>query len=517
MYQAGPAALRSSMAAPLAPSLGVYRIPYVDGTSVKVTNDHLSHSPPGPIDLNGLGSEPLRVVAAAAGVVKLVEEGFSENRPDRRPCKNNYVWIEHANGEWTKYSHMRKGSVSGVAGLREGCPVESGQLLGIESDVGCAHGTHVHFEVGVPKDPTDPIETNGDFVGDLIGVNRIPRICGIPGRRFQKEMKVVAAPCPPVDALTAPIIFRSVEIGTSRSQLCSIVNLTTQDATVRVAASAGGSVFVWGARTTTLGPGNSIDVPILFTPTRLLPEQATLVVSSDRGQPLRVGVSGTGRPAGSEPPPPAPALRVEPTTLQLTAQLGKSSTKRLRIVNTSTQDATVRVAASAGGSVFVWGARTTTLGPGNSIDVPILFTPTRLLPEQATLVVSSDRGQPLRVGVSGTGRPAGSEPPPPAPALRVEPTTLQLTAQLGKSSTKRLRIVNTSTGALSVVVDASPAGRPIRWPALNVELTAGGDTQLEVTFTPQGPGDVTATLSVASPAGAVRVTITGHGVGEHIP
>ena len=125
----------------------------------------------------------------------------------------------------------------------------------------------------MPEDPTDPIETNGDFVGDLIGVNWIPGSAGSRGA-VSKEMKVVAAPCPPVDALTAPIIFRSVEIGTSRSQLCGIVNLTTQDATVRVAASAGGSVFVWGARTTTLGPGNSIDVPILFTPTRLLPERA---------------------------------------------------------------------------------------------------------------------------------------------------------------------------------------------------------------------------------------------------
>ena len=137
-----PVRPRSVQAWPLPspPSLGVYRIPYVDGTSVKVTNDHLSHYPPGPIDLNGLGSEPLRVVAAAARVVRFMEDGFSEKRPGGSPCNNNYVWIEHANGEWTKYSHMRKNSVGVDAGLDVGDPC-SRQFLGIQSDVGCARAS----------------------------------------------------------------------------------------------------------------------------------------------------------------------------------------------------------------------------------------------------------------------------------------------------------------------------------------------------------------------------------------
>ena len=165
-----------------------------------------SHSPPDQIDLNGLGDPPLRLVAAAAGIVRRVVDDFSENQPGQEDCKNNYVWIEHPNGEWTKYGHMRKGSVKGTARLKEEDPVRSGQLLGIESDVGCAHGTHLHFEVGVPDDAAEPVDDNGD----LRGSNRIPRICLVAGRRFVRGARLVAAPCPPVDAVTAPIDFGPV-------------------------------------------------------------------------------------------------------------------------------------------------------------------------------------------------------------------------------------------------------------------------------------------------------------------
>jgi hypothetical protein len=63
---------------------------------------------------------------------------------------NNYVWIEHPNGEWTKYTHMQFGSVT-AAGRFIGECVDAGTPLGLEGDVGIAGGPHVHFEVAVPK------------------------------------------------------------------------------------------------------------------------------------------------------------------------------------------------------------------------------------------------------------------------------------------------------------------------------------------------------------------------------
>jgi murein DD-endopeptidase MepM/ murein hydrolase activator NlpD len=182
-------ALASANAAALDPSKGVYRIPYANGTELKVGRDHIDHEPPGRIDMNGKDGDVYKVVAAADGFVRYVVDGFD----DRLDCKgkpiseqkNNYVWIEHANGEWTKYTHMRKGSSSGKAKLKKNQFVKAGTYLGDEGDVGCASGQHLHFEVGVPK-ATDGITATGGFLTDNDGSkrNRIPRICGIEDGRF---------------------------------------------------------------------------------------------------------------------------------------------------------------------------------------------------------------------------------------------------------------------------------------------------------------------------------------------
>lgn len=102
------------------------------------------------------------------------------------PCTNNYVWIEHAHGEWTKYSHMKKGSTTKTAKLKVNQFVKAGTFLGYQDKVGCAGGSHLHLEVGVPK-AGNPISTTGAYLKDNAGSkrNRIPRICGIPGGIFE--------------------------------------------------------------------------------------------------------------------------------------------------------------------------------------------------------------------------------------------------------------------------------------------------------------------------------------------
>jgi hypothetical protein len=184
LLAAGVLLLLSGQAIAIDPSKGVYRIPYVDSTEVKVTNDHIKHSPPGRIDMSGKSGGPYKIVAAADGTIRHIVDGFSERidckaNPEK-PQNNNYVWIEHANGEWTKYTHMKKGSTTGKAKLKVGQFVSAGTYLGDEGDVGCASGDHLHFEVGVPK-ASGGITATGGFLTDNEGSkrNRIPRICGI--------------------------------------------------------------------------------------------------------------------------------------------------------------------------------------------------------------------------------------------------------------------------------------------------------------------------------------------------
>ena len=121
-------------AAALDKSKGVYRIPYANGTKVKVTNNHDKHKPKGRIDMHGTSGKPYKIVAAADGTVRYIVDNQSKQVDSKSgdPCTNNYVWIEHANGEWTKYSHMTKGSSTNKAKLKVGKFVKAGTYLGDE-------------------------------------------------------------------------------------------------------------------------------------------------------------------------------------------------------------------------------------------------------------------------------------------------------------------------------------------------------------------------------------------------
>lgn len=213
-----------------ATSTGIYRVPYADGTEVTVTNWHHDHNVA--YDMNaGLGSE---VVAAASGWIRaivdhhgqepgagdgldvqvppqpqddLLEHACGNNDPSNTVwggnCGwyNNYVWIEHPNGEYTKYSHLGTGTVS--ANWSEGDWIEAGEVIGLENDIGAAstaggepgdRASHLHWEVAVPDTPGTPVTWDelGGFIDD--GSRVIARVCDIPGQELV-EGDYVAAPC----------------------------------------------------------------------------------------------------------------------------------------------------------------------------------------------------------------------------------------------------------------------------------------------------------------------------------
>ncbi|MEU1972339.1 PKD domain-containing protein [Microbacterium sp. NPDC019599] len=97
---------------------------------------------------------------------------------------NNYIWIAHPNGEWSKYTHMETGSITGAPGnLSVGDTVLVGDPLGIEADIGRATGRHLHHEIALPDDPTDPTPFDGPFIARAIpgGGNEDPGGTGIMG------------------------------------------------------------------------------------------------------------------------------------------------------------------------------------------------------------------------------------------------------------------------------------------------------------------------------------------------
>lgn len=216
-----------------------YRLPYADGTSVTITNDHLTHSTP---DLEMFDFRAAQagsdIVAAKSGWIRFIKDSGNS-----ASTTNNYVWIEHplnycqpagaappGNGglagncrtcpkggrrcnEWSLYAHMQQDSVRRDAGLSEDVWVTAGQKIGVESDVGmtlCAPGDttplcgrHVHFAVWRFEEGSSSWvpDDNGYFqlYEDTFGIPPllVPRFCTEAGLRYPRQGDAhVAAGCP---------------------------------------------------------------------------------------------------------------------------------------------------------------------------------------------------------------------------------------------------------------------------------------------------------------------------------
>jgi hypothetical protein len=214
---------------------GVYRIPYEDGVDVTVSFDHHDHGGPNGnrnrVDMVG-DVAGFDIVAAAGGWIRGIvdkngndggngdgvdKNGAAQNDALEHSCVdaqdmngnsipnsvvvglcqdyNNYVWIEHPNGEWSKYTHLATGSVV-ANGWSVGDWIDAGEVIGTESDVGRAGGRHLHHEIALPNDPTDPtpFSTDGGFIQ---GTNIVPVVCGIVNAEntYLKGETYTANPC----------------------------------------------------------------------------------------------------------------------------------------------------------------------------------------------------------------------------------------------------------------------------------------------------------------------------------
>ncbi len=200
-------------------SRNIYRSPYANGTEYRVAQDDITHSPLGAFDLRATGTDDCnthQIVAAAAGTVRYVEDDYNVSGPGLS-ASNNYVWISHANGEWTKYTHFKQNSVA----VSVGQVVSAGTYLGLECSIGAvspAGFRHLHFEVRAPVDPVNPnMDLTGGFM-DSTEPRLIPVICDIPNNYYTQGETYTAANC-------------SCS-GTSQSNVLKTVNNAQKDASL---------------------------------------------------------------------------------------------------------------------------------------------------------------------------------------------------------------------------------------------------------------------------------------------
>ena len=181
-------------------SAGLYRIGYENNVSLTVNSDVYTHDPLGKYDLV-TGSNDPDIVAAAPGWIRWIEDEFTQScyqeygNGDVDCCweMNNYVVIEHPNGEWSQYTHIQHNSADDL-GLAVGDWVTAGTPIGIEGTVGCSTGDHLHFELSRPSDLTHPFDTIGGFLNGN-GEMLIPVVSGAGNPWMSDGDTKVANPC----------------------------------------------------------------------------------------------------------------------------------------------------------------------------------------------------------------------------------------------------------------------------------------------------------------------------------
>ncbi|MES2797336.1 MAG: peptidoglycan DD-metalloendopeptidase family protein [Bacteroidota bacterium] len=244
-------------------SRNIYRSPYINGQEYRVSQDIVTHSPQGALDLRATGADDCdshQIVAAAAGTVRNVVENNNVSGPGNAAF-NNYVWIQHANGEWTKYTHFKQNSVVVTVGQ----VVCAGEVLGLECDIGAvspANFRHLHFECRLPVDPINPpISAAGGFM-DSSEPRLIPVIGDITNNYYTQGDINTAANSGCSNA-NESFVLLSVGNGEIEVSLAS----TSVSASSAVTFSNGSNGFFRAGNNVTLSPGFTASAGTYFSAT----------------------------------------------------------------------------------------------------------------------------------------------------------------------------------------------------------------------------------------------------------
>lgn len=237
---------------------GLYRIPYASNSEVRVNTDVNNHSPLGCIDIVGLAGFDV-IVAAADGWIRAIRDSNTQIcHPSLLPpfnycCNefNNFVIMEHPNGEWSSYIHMATGSVP----VSVGQWVTAGTMIGIEGTIGCSTGPHLHLEITRPSDPTDttPWDADGTLRGK--GQRLDPVICGVIGSRLVRETYYTAVSC------------LGVCLGSINLSIGSMQEVRRANSTITSSASfaAGANAMYRAGTEIVLLPGFDVPIGSAFT------------------------------------------------------------------------------------------------------------------------------------------------------------------------------------------------------------------------------------------------------------
>jgi murein DD-endopeptidase MepM/ murein hydrolase activator NlpD len=97
-----------------------------------------------PYSLYKMDNSQIEVIAAAAGTIIQKADGNFDRNCGSNTLTANSIIIQHADGTYALYWHMKNGSVTSKA---VGQTVVAGEKLGVVGSSGSSSGPHLHFEV----------------------------------------------------------------------------------------------------------------------------------------------------------------------------------------------------------------------------------------------------------------------------------------------------------------------------------------------------------------------------------
>ncbi|HTJ70495.1 MAG TPA: choice-of-anchor D domain-containing protein [Actinospica sp.] len=252
-----------------------------------------------------------------------------------------------------------------------------------------------------------------------------------------------------------------------------------------------------------LTAGQSLTVPVTFSPTTWGAENAELTVTTDVGN-FEFGLNGTGTQGG---------LAATPSSVDWGERaVGSSETLTVGVTNTGTSTETFTGVTGPSAPFTASGppAVNSTLAAGASTTISVTYTPTAVsASDSSSIVLTSDQGG---VTIPLTGSAIAADP-----QVTISPTSLSFgNVALGKTASQTFTISNTGNINLTVT-KAAPAAAPFG--ATNPipegqELAPGESYTVTVTFTPTALQTSTGAYEVSTDTGqgAMYVNLTGTGV-----
>jgi Malectin domain/Transmembrane protein 131-like N-terminal len=229
-----------------------------------------------------------------------------------------------------------------------------------------------------------------------------------------------STPSGQAEATPSPLTFPQTPIGQPATEQLMITNVATSGSlTVESLAISGPDAAMFADQfaddsTVVLAPSESTTVPVVFSPTAAGPRSATLHVNHSGSSALSVPLSGTA----VVPDPGSAPLVASPSSVSFPATaLGQTANQSVVLRNGAASGSLVVQSTAIAGSdapmfsdAFDDGAPAT-LGPGETVTVPVIFSPTASGSRAATLAVThTGSNTPLRIPLSGDASASGSHP-----------------------------------------------------------------------------------------------------------